>query len=329
MVRDENGKAYENLKEAFDAHDLGRPNGTYYILLERNGKVSTHGHTFTLEGEVKRKPKTDPLVAKLRARYSEKELEAIARGEGIAKSYVPFPKVHLHGGHHRVLVMSDTHIGSVYSPEEWHGVVSGYANEPRNGIECILHCGDLTEGMRIARVGTQIYELSEIGYEAQRNKAVELMSMYEPTMYVISGNHDAFYKEYMGCNIVQSVCDAVPNLVYVGHDSADIELDDGCTIRLFHGGDGNSYALSYRLQKLMESYPMDSRPNILLAGHVHKFCYIYDSGKDIHAVSVPCMQQQSAWMRSKKLQAHTGFLVLDFEVEGGRVCNMAVQYFPF
>lgn len=332
-VIDDDGKIYPTLRDAFLAHGLLVPSGFFYRMLDKDGKVNTHGVTFTAYGRTAQATPTptppaadDPILAKLRERYSDEELKAIAAGQGIAKRYIPFPEIHLQGKHHRILVMSDTHIGSIYSPEEWHDTVAGYANDPANRIECVLHCGDLVDGLKISRAGTQIYELSEIGFDAQRDKAVELMSRYERPIYIISGNHDAYFKEYAGANIVKEVCNQVDAMTYIGHDFADIDVG-GCTIRLFHGGDGNSYALSYRLQKLVESITGGYKPNILLAGHVHKFCYFFD--RNIHAVSVPAMQSQTSFMRAKKLAAHTGFIVLDFDAQDGNVCNLAVQYFPF
>ena len=103
---------------------------------------------------------------------------------------------------------------------------------------------------------------------------------------------------------------------------------DGAVLRLWHGGDGsNSYALSYRLQKVVESLTGGTKPAILLAGHVHKFCYIFE--RNVNAISCPCMQSQTPWMRGKKLAAHTGFLILDFDVESGCVCSLSVKLYPF
>ena len=326
-VIDETGQVYEHLQAAFVSNGYPRPNGKVYRRFNKRGSICSHGKTFSAYSD---NPKDsfhkDPLMVKLRNRYSDEELRAIAAGQGIAKRFIPFPEIHLNGGHHRILVMSDTHIGSVYSPEEWHSIVSSYANDPANGIECILHCGDLVDGLKIGRAGTQIYELTEIGFEAQRDKAVRQMSQYHPPIYIISGNHDAYFKEFAGANIVKEVCDRVGNMTYVGQDSADIDVG-GCTIRLFHGGDGNSYALSYRLQKLVESITGGQKPHILLAGHVHKFCYIFD--RNIHAVSVPAMQSQTSFMRARKLAAHTGFLVIDFESIEGSICNLSVKFYPF
>lgn len=323
-VINEKGEIFNSLGEA--AHSIGRGDlsGRRYHQFKQNGKISLDGHTFTLIEE--EEEKQDPLIQRLRERYSEDELEMIARGEGIQKRYIPFPQITLEGEHHRILVMSDTHIGSVYSPTEWHDIVSDYANDPRNDIECILHLGDLVDGLKLARMGTQIYELSELGYDAQKKKAIELMGKYHKPIYIISGNHDAYFRENGGADIVKAVANELPNMTYVGYNSADIMVG-GAKIRMFHGGDGNSYAYSYRLQKLVEAINGGNKPNILLAGHTHKYISLFD--RNIFAISCPAMQSQTKFMEAKKLAAHTGFLILDFDTLNGSVRNLAVQYFPF
>ena len=332
-VIDELGHEFKSLYAATNAWGLYGIGGSNVEKLQRNGQITIHGHTFKLSDEDYIPPafvphsasgEISPVFEKLAARYSPKELEQLANGEGIERRRIDYPEIHLHGRHHHFVVISDTHIGSVYSPDEWHDIVADYANE--NGVEAVLHCGDLTDGVKISRAGTQIYELSEVGFEAQKAKAVELLGKYEVPVYIISGNHDAFYKEFAGANVVASVAQELPNVTHIGDDEADIEID-GVTIRLFHGGDGNSYALSYRLQKLVEAITGGRKPNILLAGHVHKFCYIFE--RNIHAISVPCLQMQTAFMRGKKLAAHTGFLDLQFDVIDGGVCNLSVTLFPF
>lgn len=332
IVEDSNGHRWPTLSEAFKWYNL-YPAGWHYANFRRCGSVTTKGVTFT-EIEVEDKvaelaqfpvlQKVDPLWEKISTRYSRKEIEMLASGEGIDKKRIVFPEIKLAGEHHCIAVISDTHVGSVYSPEAWHTVVSDYINN--NGVECVLHCGDLVDGMKIGRAGTQIYELSEIGFEAQKAKAVELMSKYHAPIYIISGNHDAYFQEFAGANIVKAVCDEVPNMTYIGNNSADIKVGEA-VIRLFHGRDGSSYAVSYRLQKLCEAITGGNKPNILLAGHVHKFCYIFE--RNIHAISVPCMQKQTKWMEGRKLAAHTGFMILDFDTVDGNICNLSTKLFPF
>lgn len=333
-VYDEEGRQHQSLKAACRFHSI-TDDGRMYSLLRRDGYVAKAGHCFSsrpLSAEdmesgsevASAPPSADALIVRqLRERYTEDEIERILSGEGLARP-VEYPRIELHGKRHRMMVISDTHVGSRFSPYEWHDIAARTARE--EGCDCVLHCGDLTEGMKIARMGTQMYELTDLGYESQRDRAVELMSKYEMPIYIISGNHDAYFREYAGADIVKAVAERVDGMEYLGYDSADIDVE-GAVVRLWHGGDGNAYALSYRLQKVIEALPGGKKPDILLAGHVHKFCHIFE--RNVHGISVPCMQMQTDWMRGKKMAAHTGFLILDFEVSNGCVCNLSVRLFPF
>ena len=268
--------------------------------------------------------KKDNIYELLKERYTEKELFLLSKGEGLEDKNIKYPEIHLHGRHHRIGVISDGHLGSKYSPLEWH--YQAFKTFEKENCECILHCGDVVEGLTPRRISTQIYELTHIGYKAQRDLAIEVFSKSNLITYCISGNHDFYFNEFAGANIVEDICSAVPKMKYMGHDQADIDID-GITIRLFHGIDGNSYALSYRLQKLIESFTGGKKPNILLAGHVHKYCHIFE--RHINAVSVPTLQMQTPFMRGKKLAAHTGFIIIDFDVINGGVCNFSVKLYPF
>lgn len=267
---------------------------------------------------------TNKVWQELQARYSPEELMLLCRGEGLRDKSLTYPKVCLRGKHHKIGVISDGHLGSKYSPLEWH--YAAFKEFEDQGCECVLHTGDLVEGLTPRRISTQIYELTHIGYKAQRDLAVEVYSKCRLPIYAISGNHDMYFNEFAGANIVEDICNAVPNMTYLGHDQADIEFD-GATVRLFHGSDASSYSSSYRLQKLVESYTGGKKPHILLAGHVHKYCHIFE--RHINAVSVPCLQMQSGFMRSKKLPAHTGFLIIEFDTTSMGVCNFKVTLYPF
>lgn len=237
MIRDENGNEYRSLKAACRAHSIA-DDGLMYANLKTSGKATRGGHTFTVtEREDQEQSRGDLLLEQMRQHYTDEELERIASGAGLARP-VEYPSITLEGDKHRIMVLSDTHIGSKFSPYEWHDIAAKAATEM--GCECVLHCGDLTEGMRIQRIGTQMYELTDLGFEAQRDRAVELMSKYTVPVYIISGNHDAFFKEYAGADIVNAVCERVENLTYLGYDVADIQVG-GVTVRLWHGGDGNCF----------------------------------------------------------------------------------------
>lgn len=267
--------------------------------------------------------KSSKFLQLIAERYSEDELRLLSKGQGLVDKNLSYPKICLSGQHHKIGVMSDGHLGSKYSPIEFH--LAAFDTFKREGCECVLHCGDLVEGLNPKRADTQIYELSHIGYKQQKEIAVEVFSQCDLQVYTISGNHDSWYSS-MGADIVEQICSELPNMEYLGYNQADITIG-GATIRLFHGTDGSSYSLSYRLQKLSESFTGGKKPNILLAGHTHKMCYIFD--RMIHCVSVPSLQMQTPWMASKKLAAHTGFLIIEFDTNANGVCNFQFKYYPF
>ena len=268
--------------------------------------------------------KKGSLINQLRERYTDKELALLIKGEGLHDRQLDYPTVHLHGKHHKIGVMADGHLGSKYAPIEWH--LDAFKTFEEEGCDCILHGGDMVDGLTPRRISTQIYELTHIGYKSQRDLAIDVFSKSKLPIFAINGNHDNYFKEFAGANIVEDICDAIPNMTYLGDNQADINID-GIIIRLFHGGDGNSYALSYRLQKIIESFTGGKKPNILLAAHVHKFCYIFD--RHVHAISIPTLQMQTGFMQGKKLAAHTGFLIMEFDTFEGSVCNFQVKLYPF
>ena len=98
-------------------------------------------------------------------------------------------------------------------------------------------------------------------------------------------------------------------------------------MKLWHGEDGSSYALSYRLQKIIESLTGGEKPNILIAGHVHKYVKIFE--RNVYALSVGTIQSQTPWMRGKRLAAHVGFCIGDYWVNKDGLAKMRETWYPF
>lgn len=308
--------------ESINANEL--QNGNYRVRIsdEELNAISKMVKS-EIESGKEEEVKLPKVVSKLLERYTEKELELIAKGEGFSEKPKETKKVKLSGKHHRIGVISDGHLGSKYASAQWH--LQAFQEFESKGCECVVHVGDLVEGLTPRRFSTQVYELTHLGYKSQKSHAIDVFSKCNIPLYVISGNHDGYFQEYAGANIVEDICNNLPLATYLGHDCADITID-GVSLRLFHGTDGSSYALSYRTQKIVESINAKDKCDILICGHTHKFCYIYE--RNIHTVSAPCLQKQTWFMRSKKLSAHTGFLILDFDVIDKKVCNFQVKLYP-
>lgn len=265
---------------------------------------------------------TDALRT-IRDKYTPAELRALARGAELGHPTIKAPPVCFDGDRVRFGILTDTHFGSRYSlPEHFQAAVAEFERE-----DCAfaLHVGDLSEGMS-NRPG-HIYELSEIGYAAQRDCAIERLRLWKRPWYIIDGNHDRWFIKAVDARIVPDVCKQVPRATFLGHDVGTLTLKGGCKIMLWHGEDGSSYATSYRLQKIIESLSGGTKPNILVAGHTHKHGYFFE--RNIHVISAGSIQLQTPWMRGKRYPAHPGFWIVEAVVRGASVSRLTTTWYPF
>lgn len=264
------------------------------------------------------------LVSQIIQNYSDKELEAIANGGRIVPGYGKIPIISFEGQRIRIGAMTDTHIGSNKMPVE--RIYQAFEEFQKEKVDFIVHSGDVTEGMS-NRPG-HVYELSDIGYSNQKASAVKVFSQWTDTdIYAIDGNHDRWYIKSNGAKIVEDIDKEIPNFHFIGHDEGDISLKGKATLKLWHGEDGNSYALSYRLQKILESLTGGEKPNAMLCGHTHKYVDIFE--RHVFCTSIGSMQSQTPWMRGKRIAAHVGFVIIDYWVNDKGICKKTSTWHPF
>jgi predicted phosphodiesterase len=264
------------------------------------------------------------IMSQIAQNYTDKELEAIAKGGRIVPGYGKVPIISFEGQRIRVGAMTDTHLGSDKMPPE--RIYQAFEEFKKEKVDFITHSGDVTEGMS-NRPG-HIYELSALGYGNQKSLAVEVFKQWTDTdIYAIDGNHDRWFLKSSGAKIVEDIAKEVGNFHFIGHDEGDISLNGKATLKLWHGEDGNSYALSYRLQKILESLTGGEKPNAMLCGHTHKYVDIFE--RHVFCTSIGCMQSQTPWMRGKRIAAHTGFAIIDYWVNDKGICKKTSTWHPF
>lgn len=222
-------------------------------------------------------------------------------------------------------VMSDLHIGSNYTSET--RITAALEDCKNQGVLLVLLPGDVTEGMS-GRDG-HVYELTHIGYQAQRKAAINILKPFSKyfDFKMISGNHDLWFasKANMGALIVHDICDSI-GAEYLGEHEAIIMMN-GVKVMLWHGEDGSSYALSYRAQKIIESFTGGEKPQILLTGHDHKQGYF--TIRNVHTILSGCLQKQTPWMRRKKLAAYEGFWIIEATIKDNEVKRFKPEWIPF
>ena len=259
--------------------------------------------------------------------YTQKELQAIAKGGRVAPGQPKIPIISFEGERIRIGALGDTQLGSIYTDPNY--IYQAYEEFKKEKVDFITHSGDVFEGMS-NRAG-HIYELTHLGYTKQKEHGIEVFSQSPVPIYFIDGNHDRWFVKSSGAYIVQDLCNALnesgTKAIYLGQDEGDISLKGRTTLKLWHGEDGNSYALSYRVQKIIESLSGGEKPGVLFAGHTHKAFYIFE--RNIHCYSTGCIQKQSKWMRGKRIAAHVGFWIIDIWVGKQGVTKCQGCFYPF
>jgi predicted phosphodiesterase len=267
---------------------------------------------------------TNKTLRRIKETFTDDELTAIANGGRLMPGVANVPIINFDGKRIRVGHMTDTHIGSKYCARE--RIFQAFEEFKKEGVDMITHSGDVSEGMN-NRPG-HIYELSHIGYAEQKKECINVFGQWSDTdVYAISGNHDQWFIKSNGANIIEDIDSALDNFHFIGHDEGDISLSGQATMKLWHGGDGNSYALSYRLQKILESLSGGEKPNILVAGHTHKYVKIFE--RNVWTISVGTLCRQTPWMRGKRIAAHVGFVIADYWLNKDGVSKMRETWYPF
>jgi predicted phosphodiesterase len=206
--------------------------------------------------------------------------------------------------------MGDTHLGSKYERlDALNGMYDTFANE---GVSRVFHCGNWIDGeARFNRfdlvahgIGGQLAYLAE---HYPRRRGI--------TTHAIAGDdHEGWYAQREGLDIgrcaEQAMRDAGRDDWHnLGYMEATVKLRHAqtgatATMAIVHPGGGSAYALSYTVQKIVESYAGGEKPAVLLLGHYHKLEFV--NVRNVWCYQCGCTQDQTPFMRKKRLEAHIG-----------------------
>lgn len=225
----------------------------------------------------------------------------------------------------RFAIMGDTQFGSKYA--QITHLHNFYDLCEKEGITDVYHTGDITDGLKM-RVGHE-YELYEVSADDMRDDVVENYPKRDGiTTHFITGNHDASIYKHVGYDIGQAISMMRPDMNYLGRDCAIVNLTPECTLELRHPWDGTAYALSYKMQKMIEAMESDSKPNILAVGHYHKAEYLFY--RNVHALQTACFQGQTPFTRGKGISVHMGGWIVSVRVDGnGYIQGFAPELVPY
>lgn len=222
-------------------------------------------------------------------------------------------------------IIGDTQLGSKYT--QWTHLKNFYDICEEEGITDVYHTGDITDGLKM-RTGHE-YELYAVSADDMLNDVV----LHYPkrkgiTTHFITGNHDASIYKHVGYDIGEAISRQREDLEYLGRDCAVVHLTPNCKLELRHPWDGTAYALSYKIQKMIETMESDSKPNIFAVGHYHKAEYLFY--RNVHALQTGCFQGQTPFTRGKGISVHLGGWIVTIKVDKtGTIKSFEPRFIPY
>lgn len=215
-------------------------------------------------------------------------------------------------GWRRFGLIGDTHLASKFCRLDV--LNAAYDRFAEEGISEVYHAGNIVDG-------ESRYNQFELLAHGIADQAIYVVDNYPRrrgiTTYFISGDcHEGWWRNSTGIDFGRylqfEAADAGrEDLIYLGYMEADVELrmsKGSAFLRLFHPGGGSSYAHSYAVQKIIESFQGGEKPGMLACGHYHKS--LYDMVRNVHTFQVGCTQDQTPFQRKKKIEAALGFWVV-------------------
>ena len=235
-------------------------------------------------------------------------------------------------GLYRFGVTGDNHLCSRY--ERLDVLNALYDLFEQEGIEVVYNTGNWIDGE--ARFNK--HDLKIHGLDNQLNYWIDNYPSKNgiTTHYITGDDHEGWYTQREGINVgkyaeTKAIEANRDDLKFLGHMEADIILpakDGQTTLRVLHPGGGSAYAISYTSQKIVESYTGGEKPDILFDGHYHKAGYNYIRG--VHVIQTGCTQDQTPFMRKKRLAAHLGGWIIEFAVDDiGAITRFKQEFIPF
>lgn len=207
----------------------------------------------------------------------------------------------------KIGLVSDPHLGS--QMQQITLLREAYYYFKEMGIKKVLNAGDIVEGNGKLYKG-QLYEMFLHGTDQMVKYATQVYPKVKGiNTYIVGGSHDySFYKEG-GKDVLKEIAAKRDDIKYLGQSGAFMNFGK-IKLYLMHPSGGVSYARSYRLQKIIEQFSPQSKPNILACGHFHITCHL-PSYRNVSAYTLPCYQSQTQYLREKGLNPEIGFLVLE------------------
>jgi hypothetical protein len=199
-----------------------------------------------------------------------------------------------------------------------------------SGAQCNFDTGNWIDG----EASFNRYDLEVVGFDRQIKLLAERHPRGLPTYAVWGDDHEGWYGQREGIDVGR-YCENEMRLAghmwsNMGYMEAHALLRNANTgkealLAVVHPGGGAAYALSYAVQKILESYEGGEKPAVGLYGHFHKLW----AGiiRNVWVIQTGTCQDQTPFMRKKRLEAHVGGVLVKLtqDPETGFITRMGVE----
>jgi hypothetical protein len=236
------------------------------------------------------------------------------------KPYTPMDEAYLSGPKHSFVMKPDNtftfgacgdqHLCSKYARIEVNEKL--YDAFAEAGCQVVFNTGNWIDG----EARFNVHDLIVRGMDAQlRHLADAYPNRPGITTYAVAGDdHEGWYSQREGVDIGWYAEQAFRNAgrsdwINLGFMEAPVRMVSPHTgkasiLSVVHPGGGSAYALSYAIQKIIESLDGGEKPAIGLYGHYHKLWA--GNIRNVWCVQTGTGQDQTPFMRKKRLEAHVG-----------------------
>jgi len=220
--------------------------------------------------------------------------------------------------------VTDTHLCSTH--ERLKDLDTAYKIFQQEGIKTVYHAGDVVAGVDVYR--GQNNELKVWGMD---NQAEYVRKQYPKvdgmTTYFITGNHDLSFLNESGADIGTLIESKRNDMIYLDQIEADVKLSKDTVMRLWHGGGGSAYALSYKGQRLVASLEGGNKPKIILAGHYHQPFYM--DYRNVHYLQGGAFERQSIWLKRIGIQPACTAWIVECHINNGSINRFKPELLKF
>ncbi len=99
-----------------------------------------------------------------------------------------------------------------------------------------------------------------------------------------------------------------------------------------HGDSGNTYARSYRMQKIIEQAAPEAKPDVLVLGHYHTNVLLPEY-RNVTGLQLGCFQAQTPYLVRKGLYPEVSGWIVEFKVNNkgrrGNKVGINFRFVPF